>query len=97
MERRVYKTTFNNELLLKLRQSCQNNFRANKQLCKRLDISVADLVKAQYNNAKTINEVNNLEARLLISKLSGFQRDSDAVADNLKGYDENWKNDFYRS
>lgn len=67
------------------------------QLCKRLDISVADLVKAQYDNAKTINEVNNLEARLLISKLSGFQRDSDAVADNLKGYDENWKNDFYRS
>lgn len=67
------------------------------QLCKRLDISVADLVKAQYDNAKVINEVNNLEARLLISKLSGFQRDSDAVSDNLKGYDENWKNDFYRS
>jgi len=67
------------------------------QLCKRLNISVADLVKAQYSNVKTINEVNNLEARLLISKLSGFQRDSDSVSDDLKGYDENWKVDFYRS
>jgi hypothetical protein len=66
------------------------------QLCKRLDISVTELVKAQYNNVKSLNEINNLEARLLISKLSGFQRDSDAVADKLKGYDENWKDDFYR-
>jgi len=56
MERRVYKTAFNNELLLKLRQSCQDSFRANKQLCKRLDVDF-DNVEARSNLLKSSFEI----------------------------------------
>ena len=67
------------------------------QLCKRLNVSVVDITKAQYNTAKTINDLRNLEARLLISRLSELQRTPDDVPESCVGYDEDWKNDFYGS
>ena len=66
------------------------------QLCKRLDISVASFVKSQYNKVKVINDVSNMEARVLISQLSGFQRKPKSIEKKIKGYDDNWKDDFYR-
>ena len=67
------------------------------QLCKRLNISVVAIAKDQYNTIKSINDLRNLEARLLISKLSGLQRTPDDVPESYIGYDENWKSDFYGS
>ena len=68
------------------------------QLCKRLDVNVESLVSSKCSNAEKINDINNLEARLIISQLSGFQRKpSDIEEENVSGYDENWKDNFYRS
>ena len=67
------------------------------QLCKRLDLSVTSFVKGEYNKIKKINELRNLEARLLIAKLSEFQRTPKDIPDSYMGYDENWKGDFYGS
>ena len=68
------------------------------QLCKRLDVSVEGLVKMKCQAAENINSINNLEARLLISQLSEFQRKPDSIEnENVSGYDENWKDNFYRS
>ena len=67
------------------------------QLCKRLDISVVPLVTGEYKKTKTIKELRNLEARLLISKLSEFQRTPDDIPKTYIGYNENWKTNFYGS
>jgi hypothetical protein len=67
------------------------------QLCKRLDISVVPLVTGEYKKTKTITELRNLEARLLISKLSEFQRTPDDIPKTYIGYNENWKTNFYGS
>lgn len=68
------------------------------QLCKRLDVNVETLVKMKCSEAKTVNDINNLEARVLISKLSGLQRSPDKIEEeSLSGYNENWKDTFYRS
>ena len=66
------------------------------QMCKRLNISVAKFVKLQYNEVKVINDVSNMEARVLIGQLSGFQRKPKSIEKKIKGYDDNWKGDFYR-
>ena len=67
------------------------------QLCKRLDLSVTSFVKGEHKKVKKINELRNLEARLLIAKLSEFQRTPKDVPESYMGYDENWKGDFYGS
>ena len=67
------------------------------QLCKRLDISVVPLVTGEYKKTKTIKELRNLEARLLISKLSEFQRTPNDIPKTYIGYNENWKTNFYGS
>jgi|TARA_R110000824_G_scaffold339269_1_gene525757 hypothetical protein len=68
------------------------------QLCKRLEVSVEGLVHLKCQSAKKINEINNLEARLLIAQLSEFQRKPEKIEEeNVSGYDENWKDTFYRS
>lgn len=65
------------------------------QLCKRIGVSVVALAKSRNEKAKKINDISNLEARLLISKLSGLQRNPEEIeAGNLAGYDENWKDGF---
>ena len=66
------------------------------QMCKRLNISVVKFVKSQYNEVKVINDVSNMEARVLIGQLSGFQRKPKSIEKKIKGYDDNWKGDFYR-
>ena len=66
------------------------------QMCKRLNISVVKFVKSQYNEVKVINDVSNMEARVLIGQLSGFQRKPKSIEKKIKGYDDNWKCDFYR-
>ena len=66
------------------------------QLCKRLDISVVPFVTAEYK-VKKINELRNLEGRLLISKLSDLQRTPKDIPKPCVGYDDNWKANFYGS
>ena len=65
------------------------------QLCKRIDVSVVALAKTRNEKAESINDISNLEARLLISRLSGLQRNPEEIEENnLGGYDENWKDEF---
>ena len=66
------------------------------QLCKRLDISVVPFITAEYK-VKKINELRNLEGRLLISKLSDLQRTPKDIPKPCIGYDDNWKTNFYGS
>ena len=67
------------------------------QLCKRLNVSVAAITVHQYNTAKNITDLRNLEARLLIGKLSEFQRSPEDIPEACVGYDEKWKGSFYGS
>ena len=67
------------------------------QLCKRLDISISSLVTGEYNKVNKINEVRKLEARLLINKLSEFQRTPKDIPKSYIGYDDDWKTNFYGS
>lgn len=67
------------------------------QLCKRINISVSSFVTGEYNTTKKINDLRNLEARLLISKLSEFQRTPKDIPKSYIGYDDNWKTNFYGS
>ena len=68
------------------------------QLCKRLDVNVEGLVKTKCQSAENINDMNSLEARLIISQLSEFQRKPASIEEqNVSGYDENWKDTFFRS
>ena len=49
-------------------------------------------------SAENINDMNSLEARLIISQLSEFQRKPASIEEqNVSGYDENWKDTFFRS
>lgn len=66
------------------------------QLCKRLDISIMSFVTGEYK-VKEINALRNLEGRLLISKLSEFQRTPQDIPKSYIGYDDNWKTNFYGS
>ena len=67
------------------------------QLCKRLNISVEALATGEYNKVDKINQLRNLEARLLISKISEFQRKPKDIPESYLGYNENWKTNFYGS
>ena len=68
------------------------------QLCKRLDVNVESLVKTKSQSAEKINDMNSLEARLVISQLSEFQRKPATIEEHkVAGYDENWKDNFFRS
>ena len=67
------------------------------QLCKRLDISVQSIVTGEYNKVDKINQLRNLEARLLISKISELQRKPKDIPESYIGYNENWKTNFYGS
>ena len=68
------------------------------QLCKRLGVNVEGLVKTKCQSAEKINDMNSLEARLIISQLSEFQRKPASIEEHdVSGYDENWKDNFFRS
>jgi|TARA_R100000005_G_scaffold95965_1_gene79802 hypothetical protein len=64
------------------------------QMCKRLDISLVDLVKSTSAKTKSIREVSNLQGRMLLSTLSDYQRSSASIPDNVKGYDTEWRESF---
>jgi hypothetical protein len=63
-----------------------------KTLCKRNDVDLIKFVKAFSHKPKTIKDVKNLEGRLMINKLSGYQREG--TPEELAGYDENWEEEF---
>ena len=63
-----------------------------KTLCKRNNINLVAFIKNNCNNVKTINEVKNVEGRLLINKLSSYQREP--IPSNILGYNQNWETEF---
>lgn len=63
-----------------------------KALCKRNDVNVAKFIKANSEKPKSIYDVKNIEGRLMINKLSGYQREG--TPEEFLGYDENWEESF---
>ncbi len=63
-----------------------------KTLSKRNDVDLIKFVKANADQPKSIRDVNNLEGRLMINKLSTFQREG--TPDELVGYNPNWEEEF---
>jgi len=64
------------------------------QMCKRLNINLVKIVNMKHPNSESIREVNNLEGRLLLSTLSGYQRNMSSIEEELVGYDSNWRETF---
>jgi len=63
-----------------------------KTLCKRNNVDLIKFAKANSSKPKSIRDIKNLEGRLMINKLSGFQREG--TPDELLGYNENWEETF---
>ena len=64
------------------------------QMCKRLDVSLVEAVKASCANAESIRNVSNLQGRNLLSSLSEYQRKPKSIPDDLKGYNTEWRESF---
>jgi len=63
-----------------------------KTLCKRVDVNLAALCQNINRECKSIEDLKNSEARLVINRLSYFQRKE--IPEEFKGYKENWEKDF---
>ena len=64
------------------------------QMCKRLDINLINFVKEICAGVESIKTVSNLQGRMLLSSLSEYQRNSDAIRKELLGYDAAWRKSF---
>jgi hypothetical protein len=63
-----------------------------KTMCKRHDVDIVKFIKANAGKAKSLRDVKNLEGRLMINKLSTYQREGTPA--DVTGYDENWEEAF---
>lgn len=63
-----------------------------KTLCKRNNVDLEAFVRANSDNPKSIRDIKNLEGRLMIHKLSVFQREG--TPEDLSGYNDNWEETF---
>lgn len=65
-----------------------------KTMCKRNDVDLISFVRSYPNSDKvsSIREVKNLEGRLMINKLSSFQREG--TPEDFVGYNDNWEEEF---
>ena len=64
------------------------------QMCKRLDVSLVDMVKNSCANIKSIGGVSNLQGRSLLSSLSEYQRNSSSIPEDIQGYNSEWRENF---
>lgn len=64
-------------------------------LCKRTNTNLKKLVKHVMPNAKSLDDVKNKDARMVINRLSEFQRKE--TPKEFVGYDPNWKENFKES
>ena len=64
------------------------------QMCKRLDVSLVDMVKNSCANIKAIGGVSNLQGRSLLSSLSEYQRNSSSIPEDIQGYNSEWRENF---
>lgn len=65
-----------------------------KTMCKRNNVDIIKFVRSYPNSDKvaSIREVKNLEGRLMINKLSSFQREG--TPEDFVGYNDNWEEEF---
>ncbi len=63
-----------------------------KVMSKRNNVDLKGFCKSQSDGANSINDLTNLEARLIINKLSSFQRKG--VPEEFSGYDAGWEETF---
>lgn len=66
-------------------------------ICKRLDISVITFANIGKNRYNSIREVPHQVAVKMTQQLSKYQQDSSSIPDNIKIYDENWREKFNES
>ena len=63
-----------------------------KVMSKRNNVDLESFCKSQSDGANSIRDLTNLEARLIINKLSSFQRKG--VPEEVSGYDSGWEETF---
>ncbi len=63
-----------------------------KVMSKRNNVDLEGFCKSQSDGAGSIKDLTNLEARLIINKLSSFQRKG--VPEEYSGYDAGWEESF---
>lgn len=63
-----------------------------KVMSKRNNVDLEGFCKSQSDGASSIKDLTNLEARLIINKLSSFQRKG--VPEEYSGYDSGWEESF---
>lgn len=66
-------------------------------VCKRLDISVQAFANIGKNRYNSIREVPHQVAIKMTQQLSKYQQDMSSIPDNIKKYDENWRENFNES
>ena len=57
------------------------------------DLNVEKVAKSVYNNAKTLKQLTNLEASVLMDKITSYQREK-SIPEELLGYDPSWQSSF---
>ena len=62
-------------------------------VCRKHDLNVEKVAKSVYNNAKTLKQLTNLEASVLMDKITSYQREK-SIPEELLGYDASWQSSF---
>ena len=62
-------------------------------VCRKHNLNVEKVTKSVYNNAKTLKQLTNLEASVLMDKITSYQREK-SIPEELLGYDASWQSSF---
>ena len=59
--------------------------------CNQLDIDVLQFINMGQHTYKSINDINKDCAKKMITLLNGYQNGTSDIAENIKGYKNNWR------
>ena len=62
-------------------------------VCRKHNLNVEKVTKEVYNSIKTLKQLTNLEASVLMDKITSYQREK-AIPEELLGYDASWQSSF---
>ena len=62
-------------------------------VCRKYNINVEKVAKSVYNNIKTLKQLTNLEASMLLDKITAYQREKE-IPEELLGYNPSWQSSF---
>lgn len=62
-------------------------------VCRKHNINVEKIAKSVYNNVTSIKQLSNIQASLLMDKITSYQREK-SVPEELLGYNPSWQSSF---